>query len=296
MKETKLLLSLAVHENVDAIVDQIKNIKKYIPNSYLILHCSHNLLHEYKNEIYNCVSKFDNVYINPQSLHTNYLDGTVLLAHLINLQYAESIQLEYSYLLLLGSNEMYVRSGVEQYIKSFESSDGWQRAENEQFDDGFSRALNDPYLSLILRKNNLTLKKRAPEGTFYSNLQIQKSPFLSFIKSYNFKLLLLFYSNKPLAKLRVSTLTPMARLLNKLKVFNFLSPLGYATEEFYLPSFFIGHSKVTKPVCYMDWDNNLNISIEKINLIRDGMCEGKFSVKRVNRNMDDPIRIYINKL
>ncbi|ENO1850499.1 hypothetical protein ACA874_004129 [Vibrio vulnificus] len=292
-----ILISLAVHENVDVVVNQIENINKYIPDSQVILHISRDFYRSHGNEIINVLKIFENVHINEISLNTGYLDGSVLMSHLSNLKQAIKLNLNYSYILLVGSNEMYVRHGVSDYIELYDCSLGWSREENVQYDDGFGRAFNDPILRKLLKNNGIKLIKRAPEGTFYSRELFESSPLYKLLSSNKYHFIISFYNIKTLSLLRKKIITPLARVLHKLKVFNPFSFLSYATEEFYIPSLMLSEGKRSVlPVCYMDWEHDLVVDIQTIKSVNAGCIKGKFSVKRVERNINDPVRKYINSL
>ncbi|MFL0976420.1 hypothetical protein ACJO1P_12555 [Vibrio parahaemolyticus] len=292
-----ILISLAVHENVDVVVNQIKNLNKYIPDCYVLLHIARDFYQHQGDAIEKSLNIFANVYINKTSLNTGYLDGSVLASHLSNLRQAIDLELNYSYILLVGSNEMYVRYGLNDYIERYECSLGWSRDDNDQYDDGFGRALKDPLLCKLLNENNIKLLKRAPEGTFYSRELFENSPLYKFLLSDKYKIIMWFYNIKTLSFLRKKIFTPLARILHKLKIFNPLSFMSYATEEFYIPSLMLsGGKRSSLPVCYMDWDKNLLVDIQTVNSVNSGRNKGKFSVKRVERDINDPVRKHINSL
>lgn len=299
MKKPQILISLAVHENVEVVLDQIENINTFLDSVNVVIHVSKGMGEESKNKLIKKTSDKLNVHINPSSAYTGYLDGSVLISHLLNIKLALDTRITYDYLYLLGSNELFVKKDVAMMMKDYECTDSWVRSSESPFDDGFLRAEKDPYLASLVKKYGLTLRKRAPEGTFYSNPTINSSPILELLGAIEFKIYLLFYTNFWLAKLRKRVLTPLARLFHKLKIPNVVSPFSYATEEFYIPTILsskVNSKKTVASTCFMDWKNNLCVTKDQIDEIRSGKIKGKFSVKRIERKMSDSLREYIRGL
>ena len=105
----KIAISIPVHEKKDVVLDQIMNIKFYIENPVIVLHISKDF---YENEHgdFHELKEIKNVYINPENLETGwgnyyYIKGMV----------------EFDYFILHASNDMYLKTGIEDYIKNYEA-------------------------------------------------------------------------------------------------------------------------------------------------------------------------------
>lgn len=111
----KLVISIPVHEKPDVILDQINNLKKYIADPIIVLHISKSFFDKYSLDL---ISNITNVYINPENLETAW--GNILLTHVSNYFYIKDI-VEFDYFLIQASNDMFVRRGIEDYIKKYEA-------------------------------------------------------------------------------------------------------------------------------------------------------------------------------
>ena len=110
----KIAISIPVHEKKDVVLDQIMNIKFYIENPVIVLHISKDF---YENEHgdFHELKEIKNVYINPENLETGW--GNILLTHVSNYYYIKGM-VEFDYFILHASNDMYLKTGIEDYIKS----------------------------------------------------------------------------------------------------------------------------------------------------------------------------------
>lgn len=284
---SSILVSLAVHENSDVVLQQIRNIKKYVPNSIVILHLANG---------FDFNEKVSDVYINPISLNTGFLDGSLLFVHLSNLKHAYEKNFNFEHVLFCGSNELFIKKGIDIFIEKYDCSSSWSRDQSTQIDDGFKRANLDKTLLSLLKKDQKILRKRAPEGTFYSKRLASREKIEKFWGCLSFKLFFLFYRVKVLSKVRGIVLNPLARLIVKFNVKSSIAIFGYAAEEFYIPSIFHEDNAVlSDSTCYINWEKNLTITENEVDKLRLSL-NNKFSVKRVERKLDDPIRLYIENL
>lgn len=111
----KIVISIPVHEKPDVIIDQISNIKKYINNPIIVLHISKSFFDNYSLEL---LINITNVYINPEHLETAW--GNILLTHVSNYFFIKNI-VEFDYFLIQASNDMFVKKGIEDYIKNYKA-------------------------------------------------------------------------------------------------------------------------------------------------------------------------------
>lgn len=110
-----IAISIPVHENPDVIIDQISNIKKYVPDSLIVLHISKSFYDNYTDER---LLGIENVFINPEHLVTRW--GDVISPHLSNFCYIQA-HTKFDYFVMHSSNDMYVRYGVDEYIKKYDA-------------------------------------------------------------------------------------------------------------------------------------------------------------------------------
>lgn len=167
----KAIISIPVHEKPDVIRDQINNIKKYFPEAEIVIHVSKEYFKQWKLEE---IGYFPGVYINPQHLETHW--GDILLPHISNFNYIHSLNLDYDYFVMHSSNDMYVRYGVADYIKSYQAgftfrymkrpSSHWWPCEYA-FKDPLLKALMDK-----IRQSRIVASQL--EGSFYKREIIEK--------------------------------------------------------------------------------------------------------------------------
>lgn len=108
------IISLLVHEKKDIVLDQLNNIRKYFPSAKVVIHVSKSSsfsISELENYLKN---KVDNYYLNPNQTQTNW--GGIITAHFLNIKYAYTIDPN-SKILFHSSNDMFVKSGIETYLK-----------------------------------------------------------------------------------------------------------------------------------------------------------------------------------
>jgi hypothetical protein len=297
----KIVFSVLVHEKTEVVLDQIHNFQKFNNDSAVILHISR----KFKLGIGSEICKFrelDNVYINPVSFDTGIGDNSQLYAHMENISYALALPIDFEYIALHASNDMFVSKGLFSYIGKYEAG-----TDNAQIDAGSSwqqsrSAFGDRELKKLSKQfdiNKFSLRGSQVEGTFmkreiaikvlnlYSSFKPGKSP--NFIRK---SLILLFKYRYPRKIIR--TLLP---------------GMFYAKEEVYFPTLInLCAGSLGRPYVFINWKNNLVVEESDILAImkqdKDYLSDKSksqydplhcfFAVKRVNRDINDPIRRYIN--
>lgn len=111
----KIVVSIPVHEKPDVINNQIENFQKYIDDVYIVLHVSKGFFKQYSLKD---IRQYDRVYINPTHLDTEWAD--IIHTHLSNFHYISSV-LDFDYFVLHASNDMYIKHGFAQYIQRFDA-------------------------------------------------------------------------------------------------------------------------------------------------------------------------------
>jgi len=296
-----ILFSILVHEKLEIVVDQVNNFKKFNPKSLIIIHLSKSFRCQIESLIYE-LERMDNVYLNPISLDTGIGDNSQLFGHIGNIRYALEKSLNFDYISLHASNDMFVCEGLDLYLRNFEvGSSNFQIIKKKNWIQG-KAALKDKVLLNILKDNSKTvedLRGSQVEGLFMSENIVIKV--IDIFDKYNIS----------------SNLSLIGRLIKKMfksrylkKIIIILNPsYFYAKEEVYFATIInLFAHKIGQPYVYVNWANNLNIDVEDIIAIRNSdwsflyhkLNENSnskrvfYAVKRVQRDVNDPIRQYIN--
>lgn len=159
----KILVSIPVHEKPDVINDMLQNIKKYIPNSIIILHISYSFYDCYNEDD---IIKDESVIINPKHLKTSW--GNIYQTHICNFLYACQI-VDFDYILLQASNDMFINFGIQEYMEKYTAGFNrrfiWQDASLWW---PAACAVNDITLKKIMTNHGITrIVASQVEGSFY---------------------------------------------------------------------------------------------------------------------------------
>lgn len=168
----RIMFSIPVHERPDVIIDQIENINHYNPHCAVVLHIS-KAFNDKRSHI--TIKKFreiiaekDNVFINPIQLETTY--GNIVHTHISNFYHSISIS-DFDYFALLSSNELFVRSGMSDTISNYECGFNYQNiTELKNVWPHALNALSDPTVEKIANHFGFTKQdavRSQIEGTFY---------------------------------------------------------------------------------------------------------------------------------
>lgn len=121
MKQPILLFSVTVHESYDAINDLISSILMSYNNSFIVLHANVLWKDFDKNKI-NLLN--DRVFINHNRfpLHDRMQGKTGI--HLSNIDFFNSLSINYDYVILCASNELYIKKiDIAHIVKNQYGSD-----------------------------------------------------------------------------------------------------------------------------------------------------------------------------
>jgi hypothetical protein len=110
---TGILFSIPVHERPDIVRDQVENILYFCPNASVVIHVSSIAASQIDEFRRHC--DLPNTYINPTSYETIAGKG-ILHTHVSNFQYALTMGIDFEKIVLLSSNEMFVKHGVSDFI------------------------------------------------------------------------------------------------------------------------------------------------------------------------------------
>lgn len=292
----KILFSIAVHEKMEVVFDMLDNIRYYAPNSAVVLHVAR----DFRDEFFRySLDLYTNVYVNPQSLITGFSDQTLFFVHYSNLVYAESKGLEYEKWSMFASNQLLVREGLESHLEQFESS-GYK--EKLEFDVHRYRFNQDSQTKQVVADFGFSIRKQPPEGTFYSRADVLFALDNKKMKAF-FSNNLKYFIDSRFAKKRAWVSKRGKKLVRKkfgfaVRIFpNIFKRFIFASEEVIFPSIMGRSDQNIGPIyCFLDWDNNLEVSVADVNLLLSGEAPELFAVKRVDRLIDNPLREYIRGL
>jgi len=294
-----ILISILVHEKSEVILDQIANFQKFAPEAILIIHPSRQFA-ESEPGVPAKLGKIPGVMVNPQPFYTG--TGMVLKCHVSNYLFAIKAGIQFSHFCLHSSNDMFVRRGVEAYIREknygfFQFDLSIEKLGFSHWKDNFH---SDKTYEKILREagSEPTRLVSQVEGTFYPNEVFGKFarsfkrhgweeiPWpLHYVHGTNLKLVNLFEKIQRSSRWRKHVMSHF-----------------YTKEEFYPPNYFsLSCKDPASPYCYMNWENNLFVTASEIeNICKGTLCLGQYeeiySVKRFERSIEDPIRKLIGTL
>lgn len=111
----KIGISLPVHERLDIILNQIVNIKSFIDNPVICLHVSSSSSIDY--EQLKLISQLTGAVLNNTRLQTKHGCG-LMGVHCSNFRILKNYGIDY--MLLMSSNELLIKRGLENYISNFD--------------------------------------------------------------------------------------------------------------------------------------------------------------------------------
>lgn len=290
-----LAISILVHESPDVVLDQLKNVKKFIENCEVILHINRNSLSSFKLSMHwNEIKSLS--LVNPNSLIVGRHD--LIQAHNENFYFAKRQLGNFSHFCLHASNDMFIKNGVEKYVANNEC--GFHNLEVHP-NMGWSvesRMRHDPQFKLMCEHACVeTIMGSQLEGSFYS-----KDLFDGMLK-----VIEKFFNRSEISSYMTKSSSDMNNTL-------------YAREELYYPTLAYKFCKKSAyPYLYSEvnasFRNGNAISIEAVKSIVENTIEEKdcfdvtrykgkqlydksnlYAVKRVPRNYDDSLRSYIRNL
>lgn len=112
----KIGISLPIHEREDIFLNQLFNIKKFIPNSIVCTHLSANS--SINHDFVESLSLLTGNIANKNRLNTKHGKG-LMPVHISNFKILNEYKIDY--ILLISSNEMLVRPGLDFYISKFDA-------------------------------------------------------------------------------------------------------------------------------------------------------------------------------
>lgn len=255
----KVALSIPVHEQSSVVENQLHNIQKFVPNSVVILHVSGDSPSSFSNEITSIAKKMDGfVFINPTKYKTHAENEAGNVTGLSTVH---------------ASNFKYLNSVTDFDVFALDTSNdmfvrGGIDALFETYSCGFHVSMSDParyaYQQVVTDISKYvkvkTMEKGSQEGSFYP-----KEVF-SEVSDIIFKMGGLIKAEEMYLPSLAFNLFPELYDANSGSHYVYHNPAHYAVER------------------------------HDIHQVQYGHYGQRFAVKRVPRNMDDPTRIYINKI
>jgi len=287
----KVIFSILVHEKLDVVLNQISNFIKFNPKCLIIVHLSRSFRADLGDEIEK-MSSLNHVIINNKSIRTGRGDNSQFYAHFSNLLLLKKNRIVFDYVCFHASNDMFVKQGLADYMSNFETGFAFFKVRSTWHQGRHAR--KDRILLKALKKLDLdveSIKGSQLEGSFMCYDVCEK--FMALISK-----------NRLNRNSRIHELIRVIRDFNKKKNLFFpVLPEGmlYAKEEVYFPTFsYLFSTKNGSPYVFINWDNELRVTEADILRIIDAdykeMKTANFAVKRVERDMNDPIRTFINSL
>ncbi|GBR51697.1 hypothetical protein CSR02_14485 [Acetobacter pomorum] len=115
----RILFSIPVHERPDIIRDQALNILKFCPNSVVVMHLSKGVNNDDDLALFKmAIEGLEGVILNAdEGYRVDTGDGHsgIFQAHYANYLLAEKLGIDFSTICLLSSNELLIKSGLEDY-------------------------------------------------------------------------------------------------------------------------------------------------------------------------------------
>ncbi len=265
----RIVFSLPIHEHFEVVLDQILNITTLNAECAIIIHESPAF--DYgksvlsREQFLTAISNLgleEYVYINPVKVRTGMYD--IIQAHLSNFSYA-SQNLDFHFFSMLASNELFIKPGLYDEIKDFDCGLNHKPLRSVSNWAGEKLAYEDNDLSSITKATGEEIYISQVEGSFYRK-DIFQMIFCLITKYFDYK--------------------------------NITSK--YAREEIYFPTCFWGLNKDHKyKVChnftFVPWKRaSLFVNFQEIKM-NEKRGSSKYSVKRVERVINDDLRSYIRQ-
>lgn len=163
----RIAFSIPVHEKIDVVHDQIKNISYFAPGSLICIHLSRKF--ELDKAEMDLLLDYKNVVINPTRKETQW--GNIIQAHLSNFDYLYN-NFDFDMIVFHASNDMLVKKGVHEYISNYICGfnklpiEDWKYIKQLREDEVVAQILN------LLKTD--TIVRTQIEGTFFEKKLFKK--------------------------------------------------------------------------------------------------------------------------
>ena len=279
----KLAFSIPVHENNDTVEDLLRNVRKYNPGCVIVLHAS-QIFKDFDEERF---AKLPGVHVNPERHMTAFSCG-LLNVHCSNFRHLCQVEPDFDTFCLISSNEMFIRPGLEDYVAKVKNA--FQAVPFNYQEDWhvfYHHVDRNPHVLLMTRSLGMnTVYGGQTEGQFF-----EKRVFDLIAQMYAAA-----FGAKEMNEFETEEIVP--------------STMAMAL-----------HLRPAEPFTLVDYTHESRLNLHTVALLADPERVGKvrlnlgrklpqmlvsphlerfndsvYSVKRVERKMDDPLRQFINHL
>jgi hypothetical protein len=272
---SKLLFSIPIHENQNIINNQIENILNFNPNSKIILHVNKNF-----NIFNNNLTNYKNVYINTKRFNYIFAKG-LLWIHINNFLEAVSLNIDFEYFIIISSNEMFIKYGLNKYIEN--SKNGLQIVEfntNNKWHNFHKKIEDDENIKNLLKDLNLNnFYGGQTEGQFY-----EKNIFKNIADIY-----LKYFGDKELCHFETEEIIPQTIFKSFNKSYSLPFTLQNYSNKIIYTEEYIKNLIDNKIIIENNYLDNTLYSCHTGN-----DCSSIFSIKRVDRTFNN-IRNFLSK-
>lgn len=282
----KFLISILAHEKPEIVIDQIENIHRWVPDAWIILHLHRKFAwgpprKRWERDTAERVdfSKYDRVMVNPTSYPTEW--GNLHHAHNANFHYAKT-QMDFDYFLLHSSSDLFVKKGVEDYIKKFDFGVSILPPQHDWGAPHMAEA--DPVFQNIMRDAGAKeLWTSQIEGTFYKTEVFAQM--LEIIERYH-----RYDPSKPYIHEELYYPTIAATLTG-----NRGSPFLIREDNTHLPKFEPALVDQVRAGTLPDhWHTRWRLGREVTSQVWEG--KNLYAMRPIPRVLDHPLRVYIRNL
>jgi hypothetical protein len=276
-----IAFSLPVHEKCDVIIDQIENIHHYCPNAIVIIHVSKN----FTGFDPVLIQDIPNVYINDKRYKTELHQGFFLL-HCSNFDFLTRNGIRFEKFCIISSNELFIRQGIAEYIN--QNQNGLQAVELHSSIDwhGVRKIKNNEKIGKLLERLKIdSAYGGQAEGQFYEKQTFQ------IIRDHYIEI----FGENEFNGFETEEIVPqtIAMSLN----ISYADP--FTLVDYSHPACFRITPHVVRKLSSSEYIGRILINIGPkkrgalVSPHYQKTNDSVFSVKRVNRMYDDPVRKHI---
>lgn len=270
----KIVFSIPVHEKYEVVLDQALNYLTLNPGCAIVYHISQGFNEAdsalSRKDFERIISNIDGVFINPQSIRTGLSD--IIQTHLLNFRYICST-IDFEYFSMCASNELFVKSGLYDLIRDYDCGVRFFKAADRPEWVPAHYASKDSCLKAMMKAIDVDdIHPSNIEGSFYSKKIF--STICAVIESYyDYREMKVKY---PREEVYFSTvLWPIIKNDETIRVYS---------QLFTLVHWNIGTIRY----------DNMKIGIMDVRKSQDATSPF-YSVKRIERKLDDYCRTYIRQ-
>lgn len=267
-----IVFSIPIHEKFEVVIDQIINIFSQNANCAIIFHISKGFNYSdsliSRDEFIQITKKIGDIYINPQSVRTGY--GDIIQAHLSNFSYVYN-HFNFEYIAFLSSNEMFIKKGLFDHICNYDCGIQFidvSEKKHANWTTGLSSTIDKELKKYLATNNCDKIYGSHIEGSFF-----KKDLFLTIVHEIN-------------------------------GFYNYLEmQYAYPREEIYFSSVLNCLLQKEIPIKVLNnglfswsrWLDFMNLKVWSWDVIRFQSNPRVFSVKRVDRSLNNNLRIFLRQ-